>query len=163
MTFVRKLCLSTAGLLPLVLAGCGDSNKTKAIDPQAAKLVGVWEGLATPTAMEGGKKVEVGNPVTLKFEFRGDGTMMMDMLFAPASGTWQLVKTDGKKLTVLTVMNVPSGSISEKTENGKTVRTEEFKTHKEEDTFTVVFETDDRIEMSRLEDPGEVMTLQRRK
>jgi len=174
-------CLLMFGVA-LVAAGCGggaktdpksdpktDSKAAKAAaqqDPESAKLIGVWEGSEKPTTTINGKKVEAqGEPITVKFEFRGDGALAMDIPFfpAPVRGTWKVLKSEGSKLTVATVLEMPSFSFESKTVNDKASSKTDIQTKKEEDTFTIVFETADRIVMTPAKMPDEPLTLQRKK
>jgi hypothetical protein len=116
--------------------------------------------------VSGGKKKSKEEQKTMDMdigcEFKKDGTATMDVLL-PMSGTWEVLKVDGNKLTVKMVMEMPSFSGESKMENGKVTQTERVTTEKETQEFSIVFETDDRITMMPVDDPTQKATMVRQK
>lgn len=148
---------------PATDAGQGGATPAKG---EYAKLVGNWEGSEKPVMTVNGKKVEAqGDPIFFKIEFKADGvmTMTMPIFEIPIKGTWKGTKSEGNKFTIDTVLEMPSFGFEAKTVDGKTTQKEEITTKKEQDTFTVVFETPDRIVMTAAKEPDQPMTLQRKK
>ena len=155
----------------LVSVGCDRNKATTSNEPatsnpaanSSARLHGVWEATERPTVTINGKTVEgEGDPITVRFEFRADGTLSADLFF-PMTGTWKVAKTEGDTLTLDVEMNVPSGGFESKTENGKTTTKSEMAVKKEKDTLTVSFEPDDQITIRSAKDAGNPLKLKRKK
>jgi hypothetical protein len=162
------ICLAylTAAALLVQAAGCSKSDSTgdAGRDPLASaakRLAGEWKGKA-PLQMGAEKPKPGAKELEIGCVFKTDGTMTMDLLF-PMSGTWEVVKADGDKLTVKTVLEMPSFSSESKMEGDKQQETTKVSTSKETQEFSIVFETDDRIVMSPTDDPDEKGTLERQK
>jgi hypothetical protein len=142
----------------------GSSSRTLA--PEAQRLIGLWKGKMTDEFTVEGPNVEVieapDGPEELEVsaEFKDDGTLNMDMFFE-LSGTWELVKAEGDKLTINSVMEMEMPSFEgEATEAMEEI---EVESEKEEMEFTIVFETDDRITMAPTDEPDQAATLERQR
>ena len=170
-----------AGAVLLVCIGCSGEEtpepKEKAgtaapspdegaggLAPDAQRLIGLWKGkMASEFTVEGPNVEVIEEPdgpeeLEVSAEFKDDGTLKMDMFFE-LSGTWELVKAEGDKLTVNSVLEMempsPEGEPTEATEEI------EVESEKQEMEFTIIFETDDRITMAPTDDPDEAVTLDR--
>lgn len=151
-----------AALLPS--AGCSKSDPLKAA---SRKLVGVWKGKPsadgeqkkTKDAAKNKGEIDVSMDVPVTVEFKDGGAMTINAMIFALSGTWQVVKAEGNNVTIKSVMEMPSFSFESTDGKQKT----ETKTSKEEDEFSIVFQTDDRITMTPKKDPDESMTLERQK
>jgi hypothetical protein len=142
------------GLLIALTAGCKKSGSTPGGsdgpgapakegggESYSKKLVGVWEG----TEDFGGKAE------TLTFEFKGDGGLSIATGPFKMTGTWKLVKEEGKTLTLKT-QATPAGFEDPK-----------GKEKQDEKSFSIVFQDPDTIVMSNLEGKREAKPLKRKK
>lgn len=161
-----KLMLSAMAVFVFCFCGCSDSSNEGS--KAGKKLIGVWEGQFEAEVSPGDSNMTLEGPASIsaKFEFKQDGTMTMDIPFlGPASGTWALIQSEGNKLTIKTVMEIPSIEMSfeEHVEGSESSSEESVKieTESEEQTFSVIFETDDRITMAPQDTPDEAITLHR--
>jgi hypothetical protein len=86
----------------VVSVGCDKSGSTAgkpADETYSKKLVGVWEG--TEEGAKGDK------PETVTFEFKADTGLRVAAGPIELTGTWKVVKEEGKTLTVDTEMSFP--------------------------------------------------------
>jgi hypothetical protein len=105
------------------LSGCSE--------PYSKKLVGTWE---STVELEGGKSVVV------TIEFKPDGGLRTGHGPLELTGTWKVVKEDGKTVTVETeVTGLGIG--------GETPRVDKSKADKQ--TLTVVFEDANTVVVTR--------------
>lgn len=136
----------------LVFGGCsGGDPKTVAKE----KLVGVWKG-----EVEADEDSDVEFPsMSLELKFQDDGTMTMEMpILGDVSGTWEVTAAEEKKVTINTVMKMPSFEMSGDGEGNETTKVEYSEESQE---FSIAFETDDRITMAPTDDPSSPATLDR--
>jgi hypothetical protein len=136
------------------------------LDRQSKRLVGVWTGKppGEPPPKDPNAKVETPEDMEISIDFKDDGTLSMNMMFVEMAGTWKVTGAEGDKLTVNTVMEMPSFDVTMESEEGEKVAEKpEVKVEKEEKDFTIVFETDDRITMAPTDEPDDMVTLTRQK
>jgi hypothetical protein len=141
--FVRLTFLLVA--LSFGAVGCNEANTSASGTPGNAdgeayskKLVGVWEG--TEEMMPGDK------PESVTVEFKTDGGFKSAMGPFDMSGTWKLLKEDGKTVTIETEVTLKGFG------EGKT----------DKKTFTIVFEDGNSVVMSRAGDKQAPKKLKRK-
>ena len=137
---VRSRCGVLVVGLALVAAGCDAKSSSSgggAGQPYGKKLVGRWEG----SLDEKGEK-----PMPVTAEYNADNTFKG--VFGPfaMSGTWKLVKEDGKTVTIETE-----------------AAPDEMKDMKQKTTLKLVFEDDDTLVMSKDGDRPDPVKMKRKK
>jgi hypothetical protein len=118
------------GFTLLFTAGCGGGY--------GKKLVGTWEG-------GGDDGTPLGKLSAMTVEFKADGGLKVAMGPIELTGTYKVVKEDGKVLTVDSEMSF--AGFGEIKVEGK----DKEKTDKK--TFTITFEDDDTITMNPTDKP----------
>jgi hypothetical protein len=133
--------------LAALSAGCDKSGTTPSAGPGKAgdeayskKLVGLWEG--TEPAKDGGKDE------TMTVEFKADNSLKIEMGPFELTGTWKVVKEEGKTLTVDTEVTLAGFP--------------DAKGKPDKKTFTVVFQDANTIVMSKAEGKPDERTLKRK-
>jgi hypothetical protein len=140
--------MSTTRRVGLVIVCAVLVSASGCSEPYGKKLVGTWEGTEQPP---GGGKAEV-----ITFEFKADGTMRLAGGPIELTGTYKVVKEDGKTLTLdteVTGLNI----------GGQTLGDEKAKPKGDKKTLTVVFEDDDTIVMTPADGKQEAKKLKRKK
>jgi hypothetical protein len=133
-------------LVVLVLmsaTGCDKSSTSGAGDSYSKKLVGTWETTNDPKDDKEGP-----GPVTV--EFKPDGAYKVAMGPLEMTGTWKLAAEAGKTLTVNTELTF-AGFGGEKDAPKP-----------DQKSFTIVFEDDNTIVMSKVEGKPETKKLKRK-
>ncbi len=144
-TFSCIACLVPCAAL-LLFTGCsGGDPKTVA----KGKLVGTWK--AELEADEDSDVELAPESMSMEIKFQDDGTMTMEMplMDDPVSGTWEVTAAEEKKVTIHTVLKMPSFEFSGDGEGNETTKIEY---NEDPQDFSIVFETDDRITMTPTDD-----------
>ena len=110
-------------------AGTTTASSAKGEEPYGKKLVGVWEG---------SEELAPGKSETVTVEFKADQGFKVAMGPFDMTGTWKLLKEEGKTVTVETEVTMPA--FGEAKGPGKS----------DKKTFTVAFEDADTVVMTEV-------------
>ncbi|HKB03181.1 MAG TPA: hypothetical protein VKD90_13225 [Gemmataceae bacterium] len=138
MSTTRRVGVVLLGAAIAFAAGCEKSSTTGgAGEAYSKKLVGVWEGKEDLGGKEMTVNVEFKDGGGIKITLDAGGKEPLEM-----SGTWKLVKEEGKTLTVETQMALDIPELKEKVP-GKT----------DTKSFTIVFDDENSITMTQVGKP----------
>lgn len=150
MTCTVRNSLPALAIVSLLTAGCSSSPEEAA----RKRLTGKWKA---EMKMAGNVvKDDSGNAMTMDFEFKDDGKMSMDMFGIKAAGTWKVKSVDGDKVTIETILEMPSKIRGSGPDAGKTVETKT-----ETKDFLVSFKSDNEATFHPVGDAKDPLTLKR--